>query len=481
MSSAVQRATAPLVVMANRLPVRRRAVGDVHVWETSPGGLVAALGPVFEAHPGEARWVGWSGIPGEHLSPFEIDGLGLDPVAMSAGEVQLFYEGFCNATIWPLFHDSIVRSAYHRTWWDAYRTVNRRFAERAAEVVDPDGVVWVHDYQLLLVPAELRALRPDVRIGFFLHIPFPSAGLFRQIPWRRELAEGLSGADVVGFQTQGGADNFRDVVERLDVGVVDGDEMTVDGRPVDVRVFPIGVDATRIAATAELPEVRRRAEELREELGNPERILLGVDRLDYTKGIARRLKAVAELISEERLEVPRHVLVQVAEPTREAVPEYAEFRERIDRMVGEINGAHGIVGHPAIHYLHRTQSFEELVALYLAADVMLVTPVRDGMNLVCKEFVAARTDNTGVLVLSEFTGAAESMHAALLVNPYDTDGLKNVIERAAHLPSAEVERRMRLLRESVFHHDVHHWAHDWMRVLGLAPTDDPVGTDITLP
>lgn len=473
----------PLVVLANRLPVKRVRAAGVSTWQTSPGGLVAALAPVIESRPGETAWVGWSGIasdtrepvPGEDddrsgdepLAPFEVDGIGLEPVELSRVDVQLYYEGFCNATLWPLYHDSIIRSEYHRTWWDRYLTVNRRFADHAAARAAPDGVVWVHDYQLQMVPSMLRSRRPDLRIGLFLHIPFPPVELFLQLPWRRQLLHGLAGADVVGFQTAGGAANFRSLIDRLGIGAVDGDDVLVDGRRVEVRVFPIGVDVSRIQRIATQPSTQQRAAEIRASLGNPETILLGVDRLDYTKGIARRMEAFAELLNEDRLEVPRHVMVQVAEPTREAVLGYGDIRDRVDGLVGEINGAYGMVGAPAINYIHRSQSIDELVALYLAADVMLVTPVRDGMNLVCKEFVAARLDDTGVLVLSEFTGAAESLGSALLVNPYDTDGLKNVIDRAVHLPESDVRRRMSLMRESVRTHDVHEWASTWMAALHI--------------
>lgn len=476
--------------MANRLPVRRVRrdadddvadddVVDLDVdvdtppdpaeWETSPGGLVAALGPVLEARPGQTTWVGWAGTTNSTPAPFEVDGVMLEPVGLSRAEVQLYYDGFCNATIWPLYHDSIIRSEYHRTWWESYQTVNRRFAERADERADDGAVVWVHDYQLQLVPALLRERRPDLRIGFFLHIPFPPVELFRQLPWRRQLLRGLAGADVVGFQTSGGAANFRALVERLSIGVIDGDDVVIaaDGRRVQVRVFPIGVDAGRIAKVAADPATIERAAEIRESLGNPETILLGVDRLDYTKGIARRLEAFSELLHEERLEVPRHVFVQVAEPTREAVPGYAEIREKVDKLVSEINGAYGLVGQPAINYILRSQTLEELVALYLAADVMVVTPVRDGMNLVCKEFIAARPDDTGVLVLSEFTGAAELLERTVLVNPYDTDGLKDAIEKAATMRDAEVRTRMAVLRESVFTNDVYAWARSWMDALGI--------------
>jgi trehalose 6-phosphate synthase len=314
----------------------------------------------------------------------------------------------------------------------------------------------------------LRELRPDLHIGFFLHIPFPPVELFLQIPWRSTIVEGLLGADVVGFQTHGGAANFRRLAEVVSEAEVSGNEVKVGDRSVRVDCFGIGVDTASLEVMAADPAMIERATKLRESLGNPECVLLGVDRLDYTKGLARRLRAFRELLEEGRLTVGRHVLVQVAEPTRENVRDYAEFRDRIDRMVGEINGDYGEVGAVPMHYLHRHHDLEELVALYLAADVMLVTAVRDGMNLVCKEYVATRTDDTGVLVLSEFAGAAETLGEALLVNPYDIDGLKRAFERAVTMPGDEQRSRMAALRAHVAESDVHRWADAWLDALGVA-------------
>ena len=464
--------TSGLLVLANRLPVRRVTSPEGTHWETSPGGLVTALAPVLSQRD-DAMWLGWSGTTGtDEEDPLLVDGLALAPVPLSRGEVELFYEGFANRTLWPLYHDSIVRSEYHRTWWDAYRAVNRRFAKAAALWAAPGAVVWVHDYHLQLVPGMLRELRPDLRIGFFLHIPFPPVELFLQLPWRRTITEGLLGADVIGFQTQGGAANFRRLATLVTDAEADGTALRCPdgeggGRTIRVETFGIGVDTATLERMATDPEMIDRAREVRESLGNPERILLGVDRLDYTKGLARRLRAFRELLEEERLTVGRHVFIQVAEPTRENVSDYADFRDRIDRMVGEINGHYGEVGAVPMQYLHRHHTLDELVSLYLAADVMLVTAVRDGMNLVCKEYVATRVDNTGALVLSEFAGAAETMGDALMVNPYDIDGLKLAIERAVNMPVDEQHRRMSLLRQSVIDSDVHRWADDWLDALGV--------------
>jgi len=455
------------LVVANRLPVRRQDGESPSTWTTSPGGLVAALAPVLEGHPGSV-WVGWTGSVEETFEPFSVDGIDMEPVPLTQDEFERYYEGFCNATLWPLYHDAVIRSEYHRSWWEVYRAINRRFTEHACARAGEGAIVWVHDYQLQLMPAQLRERRPDLRIGFFLHIPFPPIELFLQLPWRRQVLEGIVGADVVGFQTPQGAANFRALVERCEVGEVDGDDLIVDGRRIEVRAFPIGVDAAKLQRMARDPAIRARAASLRGSLGNPAKVLLGVDRLDYTKGIARRLEAFGELLDDGRLKVPRQVMVQVAEPTRENVPGYSEFREQIDQIVGEINGKHGRFGHPAVNYIHRSQPIEELVALYLVADVMLVTPVRDGMNLVAKEYVACRTDNRGVLILSEFTGAANSMSSALMVNPYDIEGLKSTIDRAIHIPDDEERRRMRELREGVIADDVHRWAADWLQALGVA-------------
>lgn len=457
------------VVVANRLPVRRND-DDPSTWTTSPGGLVAALAPVLERMD-RSVWVGWTGSPDETMDPFAADGIEMEPIPLTTSELRRYYEGFCNATIWPLYHDAVIRSEYHRSWWEAYRGINHRFTDHTAARAGHGAVVWVHDYQLQLVPAQLRAIRPDLRIGFFLHIPFPPIELFLQLPWRRQILQGMVGADVVGFQTPQGAANFRSLVERCEVGIIEGDDLIIDGRRVKVRDFPIGVDAPRLQQMAADPAIRDRAVRLRTSLGDPERLLLGVDRLDYTKGIARRLEAYGELLRDGRLEVPRHSLIQVAEPTRENVPGYSEFREEIERIVGEVNGAYARLGHPAINYIHRSQPMEELVALYLAADVMLVTPVRDGMNLVAKEYVACRTDDRGVLVLSEFTGAANSLTSALMVNPYDIEGLKATIQTAVTMNPEEETRRMRALRQQVITDDVHRWAADWMVALGVSAED----------
>ncbi|SDH12545.1 alpha,alpha-trehalose-phosphate synthase (UDP-forming) [Microbacterium pygmaeum] len=467
--------TAEFVVVANRLPVDR-ATDDIEgpdAWRRSPGGLVTALEPIMQKADG--AWVGWAGQPDLDVAPFDFEGTHLVPVRLSAEDVELYYEGFSNDTIWPLYHDVISEPRYSRVWWDAYVRVNRRFAEAAAAATAEGGIVWVQDYQLQLVPKMLRELRPDVTIGYFHHIPFPAYGLYSQLPWRRQVLEGLLGADVIGFQRVADAGNFARSVRRQlryetkasGIAVPDGDGGT---RIALAKAFPISIDASSYIELAQRADVQERAREIRESLGNPKRILLGVDRLDYTKGIRHRLKAYGELLAEGRLDVEDVTLVQVASPSRERVAAYIQLRDEIELTVGRIDGDHDTMGHTAIRYLHQAYPREEMVALFLAADVMLVTALRDGMNLVAKEYVASRVDNRGVLVLSEFAGAADELGTAVRINPHDIEGLKEAIMRAVEMPPAEQGRRMRALRRRVLEHSVEDWSREFLEALAVFHT-----------
>jgi trehalose 6-phosphate synthase len=462
---------AEFVVVANRLPVDRASDADGDdAWRRSPGGLVTALEPVMRKADG--AWVGWPGKPDLEVEPFEFEGMHLVPVALSADDVENYYEGFSNDTIWPLYHDVIAEPRYRRLWWDTYVKVNQRFADAAAAVAAENGVVWVQDYQLQLVPRMLREARPDLTIGYFHHIPFPAYGLYSQLPWRRQVLEGLLGADVIGFQRVADAGNFARAVRRQlryetkasGISVPDGKGGT---RTALARAFPISIDAESYVELAQRPDIQARAKEIRESLGSPQRILLGVDRLDYTKGIRHRLKAFGELLQDGRVSVDDVTLVQVASPSRERVDAYVQLRDEIELTVGRINGDYDTMGHTAIRYLHQAYPREEMVALYLAADVMLVTALRDGMNLVAKEYIASRVDNRGVLVLSEFAGAADELGSAILVNPHDIDGLKDSVMRAIDMPAAEQGRRMRALRRRVREHDVEDWSQDFLDALAV--------------
>ena len=469
-------ASPDVVVVANRLPV------DLHVddegrqtWRASPGGLVSALAPTLRARRG--AWVGWPGVVDADPAAFRDDGIDLHPVRLDADEVAGHYEGFSNATLWPLYHDVVVRPVFDRSWWEVHRQVAERFADAAAAVAAEGATVWVQDYQLQLVPRMLRERRPDLRIGFFLHIPFPPVELFLQLPWRDAVVDGLLGADLVGFQTPEGARNFRWLARRLLGRDVDGGDIaprertgTIDDghRTVRVGAFPISIDSAAMEARAGTPAVAERARTLRAELGGPRTVLLGVDRLDYTKGIDTRLTAFGALLDAGRLDPTRTVMIQIAAPSRERVAAYQDTREGIERTVGRLNGDHGAVGRPVVHYLHQSIGPDELAAFYSAADVMVVTPVRDGMNLVAKEYIACRTADRGALVLSEFSGAAQELTDAWLVNPHDLEGLGDALVAAVTASQDDAAARMSRLRAQVREHDADLWARSFLGALDPA-------------
>ncbi len=453
-----------IVVVANRLPVDETVAPDgVREWRRSPGGLVSALHPILRDV--RATWIGWAGGTGPAPDVPNVDGVRLHAVPLSTDEFHQYYEGFANSTLWPLYHDAVEQPVYHRRWWEVYQRINQRFAEETARVAEADAMVWVHDYHLQLMPAMLRALRPDLRIGFFLHIPFPPAELFMQLPPRAELLHGLLGADLVGFQGRYGAQNFVQLATRLLGAQARYPEILIDGRVVRTGAFPISIDVAEMEELAGRSDVVERAAQIRTDLGGPENVILGVDRLDYTKGIEHRLKAYRELLSDGKVKVPNTVMVQVAVPSRERVEHYRILRDRVEREVGRINGEFGRVGVPAVHYLNQNFDRVELAALYRAADVMVVTPLRDGMNLVAKEYLASRVDGGGALVLSEFTGAAAELRQSYLVNPHDLEGLKGTLLRALEAEKTEAARRVRAMRRHLRTHDVRAWASTYLSTL----------------
>lgn len=460
--------SAEFVVVANRLPVKLGMDGD---WTLSPGGLVSAMLPVMRERAG--CWVGWDGTAGGAPRRFGFEGITLSTVELTVAETEDYYGGACNETIWPLFHDAIETAQFHRETWAAYRTVNQRFADATCAELAPGATVWVHDYQLLLVPAMIRAQRPDVRIGFYLHIPFPPLELFARLPWRQQILDGLLGADVIGVQTNADARNVLSSVRRFcdvdDITFADRGGVVRTARTTAVvKAFPISVDFETISGAADTDEIDFDVKRLRQDLGDPDVVLLGVDRLDYTKGIDLRLKAIRELLIEGRLDAARTAVIQVAVPSREEVLGYDTVRNRVEQLVGTINGDFGQLGHPVVQYIHKSLPFEELLVLYRAADVMLVTPFQDGMNLVAKEYVAARTDGGGALVLSEFAGAAEELTDAFLVNPYDTEQLKDQIASAVFLDDDLRQARMAALRDQVERNDLAAWASAFLALLSIS-------------
>ncbi|HTO77457.1 MAG TPA: trehalose-6-phosphate synthase [Thermoanaerobaculia bacterium] len=463
-----------LVVVSNRLPFALTREDGAWRVEPGSGGLVTALRPVLEGRGG--RWIGWSGAVAEDLpdaraalrASGERFGYELVPVPLTASERDRFYHGFSNEVIWPLFHDLLSMCRFDPEYWRAYEAVNRRFAAEAAKDARPGDFFWVHDYHLLAMAGELRRLGVSSRIAFFLHIPFPPLDVFLKLPWRFPVLQSLLSYDLVGFQTIRDRRNFLQCVRLLLPGARfsgKGAVMSVRWEDRDVRVgtFPISIDARALERRARQPEVVAKAASLRaDETGR--RIVLGVDRLDYTKGIAQKLEAFRRLL-ETSPELRGNVtLVQIAVPSREEIRGYREHRTAIERLVGEINGTFTRSGWVPVHYLHRPLEGPRLSAYYLAADVALVTPLKDGMNLVAKEYCATRVSKDGVLVLSEFAGAAaELQRAALLVNPYDVEGVADALRRALDMPRAEQRARMSRLRRTIRERDIYHWLDAFLR------------------
>lgn len=460
--------TYDLVIAANRLPVDKEVAPDGSVqWHRSPGGLVTAMESVMRGR--EAAWIGWSGDSGPAPEPFQENGMYLVPLGLTEDEVTDYYEGYSNDTLWPLYHDVIVPATFRRRWRSAYERINQRFAEAVSEVAARGATVWLHDYQLQRVPSLLRAIRPDLRIGWFNHIPFPPVEIFMQLPGRETLLEGLLGADFLGFQVRADAANFREACRRLLRSPVKGEIVTApDGRRVRAAAVPISIDVEELRELATAPETLQRAKEIRAEMGDPEVLLLGVDRLDYTKGIRHRLKAYGELLADRRLDPKKTRLVQIATPSRERLQAYRVLRGQIEQAVGRINGDHADFGDTPVVYMRRSFPKEEMAAIYAAADVALVTPLRDGMNLVAKEFVTCARDDAA-LVLSEFAGAAGELKRAYLCNPHDVDRLKQTITAAIDAPPDERRKRMRAMRRAVLANDVHHWAAAFLASLRAAP------------
>jgi trehalose 6-phosphate synthase len=459
----------PIVIVANRLPI---SWTPNEGWSASPGGLASSIGAAMVNR--SSTWIGWSGSSSSPAVPARWEEVALEGITLTDQDVALFYDGMSNRCLWPCFHDGIQPAQLEHPWWERYVEVNHRYAARVAAVAPRGALVWVHDYQLMLVPAMVRALRPDLRIGFFLHIPFPPPAIFARLPWRTELLDGLLGADVVGFQTPGDADHFRDACTRTAGATPAGATLRFGQRVITVGAYPVSIDAAAYDLVARDPAVIARAAQIREGIGADRTLLVGIDRLDYTKAIGRRLEAFRTMLTADPSLAERVAMIQVAVPTRERVAEYQAERHVVEHLVGELNGRFGTVGSPMVHYLHSSMDTAELVALYRAADVMVVTPWRDGMNLVAKEFVASRPDERGVLVLSEFAGAAVELQDALLVNPFDEVGMAAVLAQAVRMNPSSQQLRMQRLRRRVNAWDVDRWAASFLSDLGRRRSDAAV-------
>lgn len=460
-----------IILASNRLSVSVTHE-DGFSFSPSVGGLATGLSSFSQRE--DSLWVGWSGLADDTLSEEERsyvskklrDEYQSVTVPLSAHDLNHFYYGFCNNVIWPLFHYFPADVVYDPSAWESYREINERFFHAIREIAEPDDYVWIHDYQLMLLPGMVREALPDTRIGFFLHIPFPSYELFRLLPWREELLHGMLGADLIGFHTYDYARHFLSSVRRLlgldnNLGVVrDRNSMS------KIDVFPMGIDYAKYSSAADNETVKEEADQVRASVGD-RKLILSVDRLDYSKGIPNRLQAYDSFL-EQFPDYQGHVeLVMIVAPSRTEVPRYQQLKRELDELVSTINGRYGTISWTPIKYFFRTFPFDQLCGLYCCADVLLVTPVRDGMNLIAKEYVAARKDLGGTVVLSETAGAAREMSESIIVNPSDIRGIARAIRHALELDGHERTEGNRRIHDRLRRYDVHFWAEDFMEKLEL--------------
>jgi trehalose 6-phosphate synthase/phosphatase len=474
-----------LIVVSNRLPIvlEKRDGG----WTLKPGsgGLVSALAPVLSHRGG--LWIGWPGLALERggawqqlmAEGFRERGYDLLPVLLDQEEVKGFYEGFSNAILWPLFHDLTGRCDFQPAYWYSYLEVNRKFADVVVDECRTDGFVWVQDYQLIHVAEFVRKQGIEGRIGFFLHIPFPPPDIFMKLPWREQILNAFLAYDLLGFQTQRDRRNFISCVENLlrhvevrrprGVSLV---EVRTGDRTVRVGTFPIGIDYAGYADTARTEEVETRIEDLRRRIG-PYELVLGVDRLDYTKGLPERLQAFRNALQRFPELRERAVLMQIVVPSREAVAQYQALKAEIEQLIGEINGEFSTAGWVPVHYHYRSLPRRDLIALYRMARAGFVTSLKDGMNLVAKEFCACQVESRGALVLSEFAGAAAQLEeGALLVNPHDIEGMADALKAAFEMSPEERKRRMHSMQEVLQREDIFWWVDCYLKAaLGAVPGD----------
>jgi len=451
------------IIVSNRLPVKIVENDDQYVLSPSEGGLATGLGSVYKA--GGNVWIGWPGIevPEDRQEEVrrQLAELNLIPVFLSAEEINLYYEGFSNEILWPVFHYLVTYANFEQTYWTFYQSVNRKFAAVVAEQIQDGDTVWAHDYQLLLLPGLIREQCPHVTIGFFQHIPFPSYEMFRLIPWRDELIQGLFGADLIGFHTFDDVRHFLSTASRVSTAKFSDNLITHNERQIVVEAFPMGIDDVKFESLTNDPVVAEEKESFKEARGTG-KMILSIDRLDYSKGILQRLQAYEMLLQTEPDYIEKLSYFMIVVPSRDTVPRYRELREQIDQLVGNINARYRTMTWSPVHYFYRSFSIEFLSALYSTADICLVTPMRDGMNLVSKEYVASRTNDTGVLILSEMAGASKELNDALIVNPNNIEEIMQAIVTAINMPLEEQQLRMRSMRAVVKKFNIHLWVKNFM-------------------
>ena len=457
-----------IIIIANRLPVKIERDGEEGFSiSRSEGGLATGLGSLET--DSDIYWVGWPGIHTENEEEKKViterlHDLNFHPVFLSDEHIENYYEGYSNSTIWPLCHYFFSFIEYKADYWAAYQEVNNLFAREALPFIENDDVVWVQDYQLMLLPKLLRDEKPKANIGYFHHIPFPSYELFRVLPEREEVLEGLLGADLIGFHTHDYMRHFISAIYRvLDLNCT-LDEINLDNRIVHVDAFPMGINYDQYRLAPKQPEVINTAKKLKQKLENKQ-VILSVDRLDYSKGILHRLDGFAQFLDNHPEYHEKVSLAMIVVPSRDNVEMYADLKTKIDQSIGEINGKYSKLGWTPIYYFYRAFSFEELIAMYDIAEIALVSPLRDGMNLVAKEYLATKHDKPGVLILSEMAGAAIELPEAIIINPNDTDQIESAILKALHMPKEEKKQRLHSMQKRISTQTVQKWANDFVKEL----------------
>jgi trehalose 6-phosphate synthase/phosphatase len=459
-----------LITISNRLPVSVKRVNEKLVYETSVGGLATGLSSTKTVN--ENFWIGWPGSTfdkSEDQTELQERLLekNMHPVFLLAEDYEKFYEGFSNKTIWPLFHYFTQYARYNKHYWDTYKKVNRQYAQEVIKVAREDDIFWVHDYQLMLLPAMIREHFPNATIGFFLHIPFPSYEIFRALPWRQEILEGILGADLVGFHTYDYVRHFLSAALRI-LGLESYlGRINLINRIVEVDSFPMGIDFDKFAKAVYEKETIREIIELRQQFGDY-KIMLSVDRLDYSKGILQRILSFEKFLDEYPEYRGKVTLLMIIVPSRAGVDQYAQLKEQIDEAVGRINGKFNTIRWTAIQYFYRSLPFNTLAALYYMSDVAIVTPFRDGMNLVAKEYIASKIDQSGMLILSEMAGAAKELTEAILVNPNDINDIVRAIHQAITMPAEEQNQRNAAMQQTLRRYNVHQWTEVFLTRLGEA-------------
>ena len=452
------------IIISNRLPVKVTEDDEGLSLKQSEGGLATGLGSIYRQ--GDNIWIGWPGVEisteeQKHEVSEKLSELNLRPVFLSKEEVSLYYEGFSNEVLWPVFHYHPTYARYEETFWNAYVSVNKKFKQAVMEFIEPDDVIWIHDYQLLLLAGMIRQERSDVTIGFFLHIPFPSYELFRLIPWRSEILNGMLGADLLGFHTFDDARHFISAATRILPVNSFANVINQNDRQIVVDSFPMGIDDKRFENLTKSPEVQETITTLRTTFEGI-KMVLSIDRLDYSKGILQRLHAFEKLLKDNPEYIDKVILYMIVVPSRDTVPQYKELRDEIDKIVGNINSCYRTLNWLPVHYYYRSFPAEMLSALYYLADVCLISPMRDGMNLVSKEYVASRTNNTGVLILSEMAGAAKELTEALIVNPNSINEIYSAILQGLNMTKEEQQLRMGSMRQTVSKFNIQHWVKIYM-------------------